>query len=52
MKDSTDLVFAMVIIICLIGCYHKISSLSHRIDMMVMVQQSQQKHIDELLENN
>lgn len=52
MKDSTDLVFAMVIILSLIGCYHKISSLSHRIDMMIMVQQSQQKHIDKLLENN
>lgn len=51
MKDSADLIFTMIIIICLVGCYSKMSELSHRMDMIIVVQQSQQKHIDKLMEN-
>lgn len=49
MKDSTDLLFIIIIIVCLIGCYHKFSILSNRMDMIIMVQQSQQKSINQLL---
>lgn len=51
MKDSSDLIFTMIIIICLVGCYHKMAAISNRIDMIIMVQQSQQKYIDKLMEN-
>ena len=52
MNDWADLIFTIVIIICLISCYHRLSILSHRIDMVIMVQQSQQKHIDKLMDKN
>lgn len=52
MKEFIDLIFIIVIIICLLGCYHKLSVLSHRMNMIIMVQESQQKHIDKLLDNN
>lgn len=51
MKDFTDLCFTVIILICLIACYHRLSILSHRIDMVIIVQQSQQQCIDKFIEN-
>lgn len=46
-----DLFYLALIIVSFAVCYHRSSILSHRIDMIIMVQQSQQKSIDELMEN-
>jgi hypothetical protein len=51
MRDLADLFFTAIVIISIIACYHRLSVLSHRIDMIIMVQQSQQKYIDKLMEN-
>lgn len=52
MKDHIiDLVYLSVIIATFVLCYKRCSSLSHRIDMVIMVQESQQKYIDKLMEN-
>lgn len=53
MRDwVVDLFYLALIIIGFAICYHRSSVLSHRIDMVIMVQQSQQKYIDKLIENN
>ena len=37
---------------CLLWCLHRISVVSHRVDMAIMVQQSQQGSINHMLERN
>ena len=52
MRDyMVDLFYLVLIILGFAVCYHRSSVLSHRIDMIIMVQQSQQKYIDKLMEN-
>ena len=52
MRDwVVDLFYLTLIIVGFAICYHRSSVLSHRIDMIIMVQQSQQKYIDKLMEN-
>lgn len=52
MKDYiVDLVYLFVIVATFFLCTKRCSSLSHRIDMVIMVQESQQKYIDKLMEN-
>lgn len=52
MRDLADLFFTAIVIISIIACYHRLSVLSHRIDMIIMAQQSQQIYIDRLMEKN
>lgn len=53
MRDwMVDLVYISLIIYSFVICYHRCTVLSHRIDMIIMVQQSQQIDIDKLSENN
>lgn len=44
-----DLFYLALIIVSFAICYHRSSVLSHRIDMVIMVQQSQQIYIDKLI---
>jgi hypothetical protein len=52
MRDwMVDLVY-LALIICSFGiCYERCTLLSHRIDMIIMIQQAQQIDIDKLSEN-
>jgi len=60
MKDvMTEFInYILIFIICpllVVGtviCYHRLTILSHRIDMVIMVQQSQEIYIDKLMEKN
>ena len=47
-----DLFFLALIIVGFIVCYHRSSVLSHRIDMIIMIQQSQQQSLDRCLERD
>jgi hypothetical protein len=52
MRDLVvDLVYLSLIIYSFGICYHRCTLLSHRIDMIIMIQQSQQIDIDKLSEN-
>lgn len=53
MRDyMVDLFYLVLIILGFAVCYHRSSVLSHRIDMIIMAQQSQQIYIDRLMEKN
>lgn len=43
-----DLFFFVIVIVGLIFCYHKLTILSHRLDMTIMIQKSQQLYLDKL----
>lgn len=45
-----DLVYLSLSFVGFVICYHRCTLLSHRIDMVIMVQESQQKYIDKLME--
>lgn len=53
MRDwVVDLFYLALIIIGFAICYHRSSVLSHRIDMVIMVQQSQQDSLNRCLERD
>lgn len=53
MKDyMVDLFYLILIILGFAICYHRSSVLSHRIDMVIMVQQSQQESLNRCLERD
>lgn len=47
-----DLFYLALIIVSFAVCYHRSSVLSHRIDMVIMVQQSQQQSLNRCLERD
>ena len=47
-----DLVYLGLIIVSFAVCYHRLSVLSHRIDMVIMVQQSQEESFRRSLERD
>lgn len=47
-----DLFYLALIIVSFAVCYHRSSVLSHRIDMIIMVQQSQQQSLNRCLERD
>lgn len=47
-----DLFYLALIIVGFAICYHRSSILSHRIDMIIMVQQSQQQSLNRCLERD
>lgn len=52
MKDIMGLIAIGVLCVCLLWCLHRISVVSHRVDMAIMVQQSQQGSINRMIERN
>lgn len=53
MRDCiVDLFYLALIIVGFAICYHRSSLLSHRIDMVIMVQQSQQQSLNRCLERD
>lgn len=53
MRDyMVDLFYLVLIILGFAVCYHRSSVLSHRIDMVIMVQQSQQDSLNRCLERD
>jgi hypothetical protein len=53
MRDwIVDLVYLTLIIVSFAACYHRLSILSHRIDMVIMVQQSQEESFRRSLERD
>ena len=53
MRDyAVDLFYLVLIIVGFAICYHRSSVLSHRIDMVIMVQQSQQESLNRCLERD
>ena len=53
MRDYVvDLFYLVLIIVGFAICYHRSSVLSHRIDMVIMVQQSQQQSLNRCLERD
>lgn len=53
MRDyRVDLFYLALIIVGFVVCYHRSSILSHRIDMIIMVQQSQQQALNRCLERD
>jgi hypothetical protein len=53
MRDyRVDLFYLALIIVGFVVCYHRSSVLSHRIDMIIMVQQSQQQSLNRCLERD
>lgn len=53
MRDCiVDLFYLALIIVSFAICYHRSSLLSHRIDMVIMVQQSQQQSLNRCLERD
>jgi hypothetical protein len=53
MRDwIVDLVYVGLIIVSFAVCYHRLSVLSHRIDMVIMVQQSQEESFRRSLERD
>lgn len=52
MKDIVDLIAFGILTVCLLWCLHRISVVSHRVDMAIMVQQSQQGSINRMMERN
>ena len=53
MRDCiVDLFYLALIVISFAVCYHRSSLLSHRIDMIIMVQQSQQQSLNRCLERD
>lgn len=47
-----DLFYLALIIVGFAVCYHRSSVLSHRIDMVIMVQKSQQQSLSRCLERD
>lgn len=53
MRDClVDLFYLALIIVSFAVCYHRSSVLSHRIDMIIMVQQSQEESFRRSLERD
>jgi hypothetical protein len=53
MRDCVvDLVYLSLIIVSFVICYHRLSVLSHRIDMVIIVQQSQEESFRRSLERD
>ena len=53
MRDYiVDIFYLTIIIVCFAVCYHRSSILSHRIDMIIMVQQSQERSLNRCLERD
>jgi hypothetical protein len=53
MRDwIVDLVYLTLIIVSFAACYHRLSILSNRIDMVIMVQQSQEESFRRSLERD
>lgn len=53
MRDwIVDLVYLALIVVSFVVCYHRLSILSHRIDMVIMVQQSQEESFRRSLERD
>lgn len=52
MKDIMGLIAIGFLCVCLVWCLHRISVVSHRVDMAIMVQQSQQGSINRMIERN
>lgn len=53
MRDCiVDLFYLALIIVGFAVCYHRSSLLSHRIDMVIIVQQSQQESLNRCLERD
>lgn len=52
MKDIMGLISIGLLCVCLAWCLHRISVVSHRVDMAIMVQQSQQGSINHMLERH
>ena len=46
MTERAWLLMAAMFCIALYGCWQRLAELSHRIDMVIVVQQSQQAEID------
>jgi hypothetical protein len=49
---TNTLVYLALIIVSFAVCYHRLSVLSHRIDMVIMVQQSQEESFRRSLERD
>lgn len=52
MRDIMGPIAIVSLCACLLWCLHRISVVSHRVDMAIMVQQSQQGSINHALERN
>lgn len=52
MKDIVDLIAFGILCVCLLWCLHRIARVSHRVDMAIMVQQSQQGSINRMMERD
>lgn len=52
MKDIIVPIVCGILSVCLLWCLHRIAVVSHRVDMAIMVQQSQQGSINRAMERN
>jgi hypothetical protein len=52
MRDILGPIACGILSVCLLWCLHRIAVVSHRVDMAIMVQQSQQSSINRMLERD
>lgn len=52
MRDILGPIACGILSVCLLWCLHRIAVVSRRVDMAIMVQQSQQSSINRMLERD